>query len=97
MYIQSISNKSLSDQTLQKLKYIANFEHYQTHIEGEFELETSSENISTLNFILEVDLGENPLVRYLAYLYYKPKMENETTASLERLKRLCENPVFCRK
>ncbi|WP_291725405.1 hypothetical protein [Bernardetia sp.] len=99
LYIQSISRKELSEQDLQRLKYIANFRNYQTHVEGEFELEASSDknSSSVLNFTLEVELGENPFVRYLAYLYYKPKIEKETMASLERLKRLCETPILCKK
>ena len=52
---------------------------------------------STLNFTLEIDLGENPFIRYLGYLYYKPKIERESNTSLERLKKLCENPIFCKK
>ncbi len=98
LYIQSISNEDLSDVDFQRLKYIANFKTYQAHIEGEFELQSIAENTeeSTLNFTLEIDLGENPFVRYLAYFYYKPKIEKETTSSLERLKKLCENPVFCK-
>jgi hypothetical protein len=99
LYIQSISNSDLSETELKKLKYIANFKTYQAHIEGEFELQSIPENTkkSTLNFTLEIDLGENPFVRYLAYFYYKPKIEKETNSSLERLKKLCENPIFCKK
>lgn len=99
LYIQSISNEKLSNTDFQKLKYIANFKTHQTHLEGEFELKSTLENqnSSTLNFTLQIDLGENPFVRYLAYLYYKPKIEKETHKSLERLKKLCENPVFCKK
>ncbi len=98
LYIQSISNGNLSHAEFQKLKYIANFETYQTHVEGEFELQSTSKNKqhSTLNFTLQIELGENPFVRYLAYLYYKPKIERETNASLERLKKVCENTIFCK-
>ncbi|AFM05033.1 hypothetical protein Fleli_2676 [Bernardetia litoralis DSM 6794] len=99
LYIQSISNTDTSNADFQKLKYIANFKTHQTHLEGEFELKSMLENNdnSILNFTLEIDLGENPFVRYLAYLYYKPKIERETNASLERLKKLCETPVLCKK
>lgn len=93
LYIQSISK---TDSTLQadfqKLKYIANFETQQTHLEGEFELKPTPKNSTstTLNFTLEINLGENPFLRYVAYLYYKSKIEQETQKSLERLKKLCE-------
>ncbi|WP_338790017.1 hypothetical protein [Bernardetia sp. MNP-M8] len=102
LYIQSISNKNASNSNFEKLKYIANFKTSQTHIEGEFELKSVIENNtnnerSTLNFTLEIDLGENPFIRYLGYLYYKPKIERESNTSLERLKKLCENPIFCKK
>ncbi|WP_338814612.1 hypothetical protein V9L05_04995 [Bernardetia sp. Wsw4-3y2] len=102
LYIQSISNKNVSNSNFEKLKYIANFKTSQTHIEGEFELKSVIENNtnnerSTLNFTLEIDLGENPFIRYLGYLYYKPKIERESNTSLERLKKLCENPIFCKK
>jgi hypothetical protein len=99
LYIQSISNTDTSNTNFQKLKYIANFKTSQTHLEGEFELKSTLENKehSTLNFTLQIDLGENPFVRYLAYIYYKPKIETETNRSLERLKKLCENPVVCKK
>lgn len=99
LYIQSISNENKADTDFQKLKYIANFKTHQTHVEGEFELKSKLENkdYSTLNFSLQIDLGENPFTRYLAYFYYKPKIETETSMSLERLKKLCENPVFCKK
>ena len=98
LYIQSISNGDLSNTELKKLKYIANFQTYQAHIEGEFELQSIPENNeeSTLNFTLEIDLGENPFLRYVAYFYYKPKIKKETNSSLERLKKLCENPVLCK-
>lgn len=91
LYIQSISKGTSSDS--EKLRYIANFKNYQHHIEGEFELQSNlkNDNCSTLNFTLKIDLGENPFVRYLAYWYYKPKIEKEINASLERLKKLCEN------
>ena len=96
LYIQSISNTNTD---FQKLKYIANFKTHQTYLEGEFELKSTLENknYSTLNFTLQLDLGENPFVRYLAYVYYKPKIKKEINMSLERLKKLCENPVFCKK
>lgn len=101
LYIQSISNGNLSNSELKKLKYIANFKTHQTHLEGEFELQSNFDtnkknDYSTLNFTLQIELGENPFVRYLAYFYYKPKIERETNASLERLKKLCENPIFCK-
>ncbi|WP_375562576.1 hypothetical protein ACE193_08530 [Bernardetia sp. OM2101] len=96
LYIQSISNTNTD---FQKLKYIANFKTLQTHVEGEFEVQSKFENDehSTLNFTLQIDLGENPFMRYLGYLYYKSKIETETNKSLERLKKICENPVFCKK
>ena len=99
LYIQSILNENSSNSDFQKLKYIANFKTYQAHIEGEFELQSIPENTeeSTLNFTLEIDLGENPFVRYLGYFYYKAKIEKETNSSLKQLKKLCENPVFCKK
>lgn len=99
LYIQSISNKSVSNSDFQKLKDIANFKTSETQLEGEFELKSAHDNNahSTLHFIVEIDLGENPFVRYLAYFYYKPKIENEANTNLERLKKLCENPIFCKK
>lgn len=97
LYIQSMSKENISSS--ETLKYIANFKTYQAHIEGELKLKSNpkNDNSSTLNFTLEIDFGENPFVRYVAYLYYKPKIEKETSISLERLKKLCENPVFCKK
>ena len=65
---------------------------------GELEIHPLLKNKehSTLNFTLKIDLGENPFVRYLAYLYYRPKIENETNESLARLKKLCEDTVLCK-
>ena len=99
LYMLSISDTDTLHVDFQKLKYIANFKSYQTHLKGEFEFQSTlkNKNHSTLNFTLKIDLGENPFVRYLAYLYYKPKIEKETSLSLERLKKLCENPVFGKK
>ncbi|WP_338768897.1 hypothetical protein WAF17_08735 [Bernardetia sp. ABR2-2B] len=99
LYIQSIITQKPSKSDLQTLKYIANFENLGTHIEGEFEVQSINRNSDTnvnsmLKFTLEIDLGDNPFVRYLAYFYYKSKIEKETNISLEQLKKLCESPVL---
>ena len=41
LYLQTLSSQNTSNQPVQKLKYIANFKDYQTHIEGELAMSLS--------------------------------------------------------
>lgn len=92
LYIQAVEG----NENTQKIAYIANFSSYQTHLEGKFDLQTIQLNQTTSCMTVEIELRENPFVRYIAYLFFKASIQNEMQQSLENLKKLCEEQQLAR-